>query len=154
MPTHDHSARNTRRIAYSAGGVIYRAGRVGFEVALIATHQGSRWGLPKGHVRWGESAEDAAVREIEEETGLIGTIERHLATIDYWFRIKNVRVHKYVDFFLVRYTDGTLTPQPSEVDDVRWIVLEDACDLVSFARERDILAQVHQLSDTQQLGDE
>ena len=50
-----------RRTAYSAGGVIYRNEGSGFEVALIATNEGRRWGLPKGHVRRGEAAEAAAM---------------------------------------------------------------------------------------------
>lgn len=137
-----------RRLAYSAGGVIYRNDDGDVEVALIATSGGNRWGLPKGHVRRGETAEAAALREIAEETGLNGQIERHLATIDYWFRVAQVRVHKYVDFFLVRYTNGVLTPQQAEVDDVRWFALEEAHRLASFEREREILARVRQLFET------
>ncbi len=117
------------------------------EVALIATHDGRRWGLPKGHVRRGETAEAAAIREIAEETGLHGTIERHLDTIDYWFRAGSTRVHKYVDFFLVRYTHGLLAPQEAEVDDVRWFPLHEARHLATFDRERDILEQVLHLSE-------
>jgi ADP-ribose pyrophosphatase YjhB (NUDIX family) len=152
MPTNDNSARNDRRIAYSAGGVIYRAGAAGVEVALIATNGGLRWGLPKGHVRRGETAEAAAMREIAEETGLSGEIERHLATIDYWFRVGRMRVHKYVDLFLVRYTQGTLAPQPAEVDDARWFLLDEAQQLASFEREREVLQQVRQLAHRGELG--
>src|SRR5436189_167439 len=68
MPNENQMAQE-RRTAYSAGGVIYRSDGAGFEVALIATNSGRRWGLPKGHVRRGEAAEVAAAREIAEETG-------------------------------------------------------------------------------------
>lgn len=134
-----------RRIAYSAGGVIYRDGSGAVEVALIATNGGQRWGLPKGHVRRGETAEAAAVREIAEETGLSGEIDHHLATIDYWFRAGSTRIHKYVDFFLVRYVTGGLIPQQAEVDDARWFLLDEAVNLASFEREREILQQVQRL---------
>ena len=146
MPRNTNSALPDRRTAYSAGGVIYRTGGTGLEVALIATQRGGRWGLPKGHVRRGETAEAAAIREIAEETGLQGDVERHLATIEYWFRAGATRIHKYVDFFLVRYIDGVLIPQQAEVDDARWFPLDEALRLASFERERDVLEQVHRLA--------
>jgi 8-oxo-dGTP pyrophosphatase MutT (NUDIX family) len=134
-----------RRTSYSAGGVIYRVRSGKVEVVLIATDGGKRWGLPKGHVRHGEAAEAAAVREIAEETGLEGQVEQHLATIEYWFRAGPARVHKYVDLFLLSYVRGETIPQPSEVDDARWFEMDEALSVSSFKRERDVLVQVQQL---------
>ena len=133
------------RTAYSAGGVIYRVVERQVEVALIATDRGGRWGLPKGHVNRGETAEAAALREVREETGLEGEIIRHLATIEYWFRAGAARVHKYVDLFLIRYERGDVRPQEAEVDDARWFPIDEALRRVSFERERDVLAQVQAL---------
>lgn len=151
MSTNDNPPLRSRRTAYSAGGVIYRSHSAAVEVALIATKGGGRWGLPKGHVRRGEIAEAAALREIAEETGLQGNVERHLATIEYWFRAGPTRIHKYVDFFLVRYTSGALVPQQAEVDDVRWFPLDEALRLASFERERDVLEQVMRLAEAGEL---
>jgi 8-oxo-dGTP pyrophosphatase MutT (NUDIX family) len=122
--------------------VIYRVVDMQVEVALIATDRGGRWGLPKGHVNRGETAEAAAVREVAEETGLEGVIVQHLATIEYWFRAGSSRVHKYVDLFLMRYERGEVRPQEAEVDDARWFPLDEALRRVSFERERDVLLQV------------
>jgi 8-oxo-dGTP pyrophosphatase MutT (NUDIX family) len=127
-----------------------QAGRI--EVLMIATDGGKRWGLPKGHVRRGEAAEAAAIREIAEETGLEGEVVSHLATIEYWFRSGSARIHKYVDLFLVSYVRGDLLPQQSEVDDAQWFGLDDALIISSFKRERDVLVQVHSLWQTNQLA--
>lgn len=143
MPNRNSSA--AQRTSYSAGGVIYRVREGQLEVALIATSGGRRWGIPKGHVRRGEPAEAAAVREVAEETGLQGRIIQHLATIEYWFRAGSSRVHKYVDLFLILYEAGVLTPQVSEVDDVRWFPVDEAVSISSFRRERDVLVQVQEL---------
>lgn len=152
MATHDHRTPRDQRTAYSAGGVIYRIDGPRLEVALIATNDSRRWGLPKGHVRRGETAEAAAVREIAEETGLNGNVQRHLATIEYWFRAGPTRIHKYVDLFLVRYEGGALLPQQAEVDDARWFSIAEAIDLASFARERDVLEQVLRLLESGELA--
>ncbi|NJL04693.1 MAG: NUDIX hydrolase [Chloroflexaceae bacterium] len=145
MPNQAGNLSTTQRTSYSAGGVICRVQEEQLQVALIATYGGKRWGIPKGHVRRGESAEVAAMREVAEETGLQGQVLRHLATIEYWFRAGSARVHKYVDLFLLAYEYGTLTPQVSEVDDARWFPVEEAITLASFRRERDVLMQVQQL---------
>jgi len=151
MARNNNPALRDRRTAYSAGGVIYRSDGTNIEVALIATQSGERWGLPKGHVRRGETAEAAAIREIAEETGLQGNVERHLATIEYWFRAGPTRIHKYVDFFLVRYVSGVLVPQQAEVDDARWFPIDEALRLASFERERDVLAQVRRFAEAGEL---
>ncbi len=141
----------SHRTAYSAGGVIYRIRSGRLETALIATDKGARWGLPKGHVQRGETAEAAAIREIAEETGLEGEVVRFMATIEYWFRAGPARVHKYVDLFLLKYVSGDPRPQEDEVDDVRWFPLDEAMALVSFERERDVLVRVQTLWNEQGL---
>lgn len=138
-------ADRDQRTAYSAGGIVYRPAASGYEVAMIATHNGKRWGLPKGHIRRGETSEAAALREIAEETGLHGDIRTHLTTIEYWFRFGSLRIHKYVDIFLVQYTLGVIQPQPSEVDAAEWVCLDEALLRASFQRERDALTHAREV---------
>jgi len=133
------------RDAYSAGGVIYRWRDDGIDVALIATSGGVRWGLPKGHIAFEETPQHAARREIEEETGLRGDVLQPLDTIEYWFRVGRTRIHKVVDLYLLRYESGDVVPQVSEVDDARWIAIDEAIHMATFPRERAVLEQVRAL---------
>ncbi|GIV98451.1 MAG: NUDIX hydrolase [Herpetosiphonaceae bacterium] len=139
-------------MAYSAGGVCYRFQNGQLQVVLIATQGTSRWGLPKGQVGEGEAPAEAARRELSEETGIEGTVIQPLETIEYWFRSGSLRVHKFVDFFLLKYSGGSLAPQLTEVDDARWFGIDEAIRLVSFPRERGVLEKVLQLWQSRQLS--
>ena len=130
--------RNVRNEHSSGGAVI--ALRDGLpHVALIATRGRTRWGLPKGAVSEGETSEQAALREVLEETGLEAQIVKPLDTIEYYFRVGDTLIHKHVDFYLMTHTGGTLTPQLSEVDDVEWVELSQAIQRASFDSEKKLL---------------
>lgn len=126
---------------YSAGGLVFDAhGRV----AIIARHSRSghlEWCLPKGHIEKGETPQQTAVREIHEETGIIGEVVDSIATIDYWFTGTSQRVHKLVHHFALRQTGGELTVEGDpdhEAEDAIWVDFADLDDVLSYPNERKI----------------
>lgn len=134
----------------SAGGVIFRESE-GIEVALIATKGGEVWGLPKGLVERerNEPLEEAALREVQEETGLFGRVLERIDKIEYWYRWEEdnepVRYHKIVYFFLIEHQGGDVRNHDFEVDEVRWFALAEAERVASYESEREILHKTGEL---------
>ena len=124
----------------SAGGVVVRPGAP-LELCLIRPAGRNVWALPKGWVEPGETHEAAALREIREETGIEGVIDGDLDSIEYWFfsREGQVRIHKVVHFFLVRYLEGDTSQHDHEVAEAAWFVLERALDRMTYPNERQIV---------------
>jgi 8-oxo-dGTP pyrophosphatase MutT (NUDIX family) len=97
------------------------------------------WSLPKGHVEPGETREQAAVREVEEETGISGVIVAELGTIDFWFVADGRRVHKTVHHFLLRATGGELSDEDVEVTEVAWVPLPAISAKLAYPDERTLV---------------
>ena len=108
------------------------------EVLLIATAGGRRWQLPKGHLEGAERPEEAAVREVREETGVFGRVLAPLSGIDYSFVERGVRrISKHVDYFLLAYERGSETDfDPKEVVAARWFPWVEAIEKLSHDNER------------------
>ncbi len=147
----------TTREDYSSGGIAYRSldhtlpDGTRWEIALIATREGTRWQLPKGTVEAEETSVEAALREVEEETGLETQHEAFIETIHYWYwdtyrRGNNPqRVHKRVDFHLLGTTGGALSDESWEVDGVGWFTFAQALEIMTFKGEREIVVKAVEL---------
>jgi len=126
----------------SAGGVVYRRDGDRIEVVLASrrTRRGElAWGLAKGGVEDGESMEQAAVREVREETGLTAEIEASLGETKYFYVWEDTRIRKTVHFFLMRFTGGDPAERDDEMEEVRWFPLERALKRAAYRGERDVL---------------
>jgi ADP-ribose pyrophosphatase YjhB (NUDIX family) len=99
------------------------------------------WSLPKGHIEAGESAEQAAVREVAEETGIVGRVIGRLGTIDFWFMADGRRVHKTVHHFLLRAEGGELSDDDIEVAAVAWVPLDELATRLAYEDERALVAR-------------
>jgi 8-oxo-dGTP pyrophosphatase MutT (NUDIX family) len=133
---------------FSAGGVLIRRMRGRWYVAAIRpAGRGERtWALPKGWIDAGESPPETAVREVWEETGLHGRLERKLGDVKYTYtRANGTRVFKVVSFFLLRHRSGRIGAIPPgmelEVAEARWLPLEEAPRLLAYGGEREMAAK-------------
>ncbi|HEX5757958.1 MAG TPA: NUDIX hydrolase [Thermoanaerobaculia bacterium] len=128
----------------SAGGLVVDRSARPPRVAVIARlNRAGRleWCLPKGHLEDGETAEEAAVREIAEETGIHGRVMSPLGSIDYWFSAEGRRIHKVVHHYLLEATGGSLTIEgdpDAEAVDVAWVTFGELGTRLAFPNERRI----------------
>ena len=127
------------RVKYevSAGGLLLRRRDSGYDALLIGRGDPPRiWTLPKGHVEARESTEQAALREVREETGCWGEILTRLNEISYWFYVGRAKHRKAVTFFLMRYLSGDPASHDHEVDDARWFDLAQARKTLKYVNEK------------------
>jgi 8-oxo-dGTP pyrophosphatase MutT (NUDIX family) len=121
----------------SYGGVVVR----GDETIVITPTGKSVIGLPKGGPRYGETAEQTAAREVREETGVQVSVRERLGDIHYWYRRSGKRILKTVHFFLCDYVAGDTADHDHEVDEARWMPLEEAVTALTFPGEREMIAR-------------
>ena len=132
-------ARLRTATATSAGGIVvrYEDGRPHLVIGSRRRERDGRtWTLPKGTPERDETAEETAVREVGEETGLEVRIIRPLDHIEYWFVQSGTRIHKTVHYFLMEPTGGDLARHDHEFDQVRWIAFAEAASVLTFETER------------------
>jgi 8-oxo-dGTP pyrophosphatase MutT (NUDIX family) len=117
----------------AAGGVLWRGGDDGRQFAVIHRPKYDDWSLPKGKLDPGETHEQAAIREVEEETGWQAEVGDALGVITY----EHDGRPKRVEYWGMRATGGAFVPN-DEVDELRWLPQDEARALLSYDRDRDI----------------
>jgi 8-oxo-dGTP pyrophosphatase MutT (NUDIX family) len=118
-------------------------------VALISVGEAGRWQLPKGLVGKDEPFEVAAMREVREEAGIATEFVAPLDTVEYWYfskeRGERVRFHKFVHFYLLRYTRGSVRDHDHEVNEARWFEIVKAQEILSFKSEKNIVVRAREM---------
>jgi 8-oxo-dGTP pyrophosphatase MutT (NUDIX family) len=150
-------ARLRPATATSAGGIVVHleGGRPSLVVGLRrrdGDRHGGTWTLPKGTPDPGETVEQTAIREVEEETGLRVRIVAPLPSIKYTFVLAGARIHKTVHYFLMEPVGGDLARHDHEFERVRWIRFEDAPSLLTFDTERALVASAASALEARGLG--
>jgi len=135
----------------SAGGlVIDFSGTRGLLIGRIDHKDAARerllWSLPKGHIEAGETPEQAAIREVQEETGITSEITKSIGVIDFWFMAGGKRIHKTVHHFIFKEVSGELTPQITEVDEVSWFPLSEIVERLAYPDEKKLIAKSGEIS--------
>ena len=126
----------------AAGGVVLRTGSGGIrEVALVHRPKYDDWSLPKGKLHAGESHEDAALREVEEETGLRCRLETELPVVRYRDTMDRAKVVRY---WTMSPEDGRFRPS-SEVDELRWVPVDEASNALTYDHDRELLLSLPSL---------
>lgn len=136
----------------SAGGVAFRQQDGEVEVALILVGPRQRWQLPKGAANGEESLEEAAQREVREETGLETELFDLIDKIEYWFYASRgpgkdgprARFHKFVYFYLMRFCGGDVNNHDHEVLEARWFPIDAAIEALSFQSEKEIVRKARE----------
>lgn len=125
----------------SAGGVVYKKVEERYQVILIKLKNGTVLTLPKGTVDEGESLPETAIREVREEAGVNGVIEKEIGNVSYWFYVKgeNIKYKKTVHYYLLQYLNGDTSDHDAEVEDAVWIDLDEAMKVVVYKTDREIL---------------
>ncbi len=133
----------------SAGGVAFRKMNGRIEIAIILTVPEKRWQLPKGMIDPGETAEQAATREVREEAGIATDLIAGIEKTEYWFFAERegvrTRIHKFVHWFLMQYTAGSVDDHDHEVYEARWVPIDEALTMLVFKNERDVVKKADKL---------
>lgn len=132
--------RERARKERSAGGVVIRRIEERVHVLLIKDPYG-KWGLPKGHLEKKESSLEAALREVQEETGLDTlAVGPELGTIDWYFRLDGHLIHKFCDYFLLASSHGEATPEKAEgITECIWLPVDEAVKTVTYDNAREVV---------------
>jgi 8-oxo-dGTP pyrophosphatase MutT (NUDIX family) len=130
----------SRREEFSAGGVVVRGDRMIAIVPVKRSADGGRvLGLPKGHPDGDETPEQAAAREVTEETGVTARLIEPLGDVEYRYERKGRPVHKRVRFFLFEYERGDLADHDHEIEVAEWLPLPEAATRLTYEGEREMV---------------
>jgi len=128
---------------YSAGGVVFRpnADGTGWDIIAVQRARHGDWSLPKGHIESGETRQQAAIREVKEESGIDARVVHPLGEVDYFFRKSGGGlIHKTVYHFLLEAANDQLGGPNWEVSEARWVDVNGADDLLTYAKDKEVVA--------------
>ena len=127
--------KKNKAVIQAAGGIVWKKEKPHNKIALVHRHKHNDWSLPKGKVDTGETWEEAALREVLEETGCVGKIKKYAGSISYLLNDKP----KVVMFWHMEIKAEKPEEMNGEVDEIRWVTLEEAAALLDYQDEIDLI---------------
>ena len=128
-------AKEKRSVIQAAGGIIWKEEKQQKKLAVVHRHKHNDWSLPKGKLEPGESWKKAALREVLEETGCIGKIQKYAGSISYMLN----RKPKVVLFWHMKIKGFASDKMNGEVDEVRWVSVDEALELIDYEDEKNLI---------------
>jgi 8-oxo-dGTP pyrophosphatase MutT (NUDIX family) len=133
---------------FSAGGVVFKKENNDILVLVSQHSQHHGWVFPKGligdHIEK-ENKEDTALREVKEETGVIGKILKSLSPVNYWFVLEGEKIKKTVYYFLMDYVSGDISKHDDEMENVEWLKKEEVKDRLTYPSDKKVWEEVQEL---------
>jgi len=123
---------------FSAGGIIIKFDKGGPKVLVTQHSKHKGWDFPKGHLEVGESSEDAALREVKEETGVVAEIIEKVGQTQYFYYEEGAKVLKTVTFFLMKYIEKGVATTAFEVLDYKWLAPDEVEAQLTFKDTKEL----------------
>ena len=129
------------KFEFSAGGVVYKETLDGIQILVAQHSQHHGWGFPKGRIgdtKRGESKEEAAIREVKEETGIEVTIIQPLSPETYWFVWEGEKVKKTVYYFIMEHAGGDTQKRDMEMEQVEWLPIQEVENRLTYPSDKKV----------------
>lgn len=131
------------KFEFSAGGVVYKKEKDKTYILVAQHSQHHGWVFPKGWIdrEKKETKEDAALREVTEETGIIGKILEPLEPVTYWFIQDGEKIKKTVYYYIMKFAGGDISDHDEEMENVEWIEKEMVTEKLTYKSDKDVWKQ-------------
>ena len=134
------------KFEFSAGGIVFNKTQTGVDVLLCQHSYHHGWGFPKGLIgdalagsaQAKETKEEAALREVEEETGAKGQIVGKIEPVTYWYKFHNEKIKKTVYYYVMKYLGGDITKHDFEMEDVKWVPQEEVLKKLTYKSDKEV----------------
>jgi ADP-ribose pyrophosphatase YjhB (NUDIX family) len=143
------------KFEFSAGGIVYKPGSIvpaSKRLILVVQHgKYHHWSFPKGHIGDtipGETKEEAALREVQEETGVTATILQEIGEQEYWYQFEGEKRKKSVFYFLMQYQSGDTTKRDHEMEQVEWLPEQEVLGRLTYPSDKEIWQKAQRLLQT------